>query len=253
MTKRTACFVAAIGCLLLSAASAQAAATTVDAGSFVVSYDTSTFSAGYGVFNSLQQFMGSEMMPTSQFSVSSAQDTLRITLNGTDPFPVKSGAPITTYVDVNLPLSLQTKEGHDVVYQITMGTTFSSYGQGSVTGDLTATLQGGTSPQTLASLNLAGATDGINPVQFDQTGGTLQLSSQQSLSLIDGYFTMISRAQRWQDAATTFGVNYIEIRAVAVPEPGAWPLMGMGLAGLAAVARRRARGLARLHRRQPSM
>lgn len=243
MIKHTACFLAAIGCLLLSATSAQASATQVDAGSFVASYDTSTFSAGYGVFNSQQQFMGSAMLSASQFNVSATQDTLRITLNGNDPFPVKSGAPVTTYVSVDLPIDLHSKPGQDVVYEVTLGTTFSSYGWGSVTGDFKATLLGG-SPQTLASLNLVGASDGLNPTQLNQTGGTLQIPSQQSLSLINGYFTLHAGAPRWQDATTTFGINYIEIHAVAVPEPGALSLMGLGLMGVAAMVRRRAQAAA---------
>jgi hypothetical protein len=260
---------ALLGSALLASQMAHATATTLDAGNFNASFDTSAFQISYVFANSSTSVDGWGLQ-ASQYKVSAGNDSLRI-----DFTPLPSGAPganpshygdtsmpavnVSAYYDanfgLNLPLSLQADDAANTAYRITFGTTLGSstygfggytgingegfYADGHVFGSLTATAAGQAATE-LAPLNLA--TSHLGTTTSYPLGGTLNPGFE--LAALGGSFKVTGPYSKpCCGALTKFSLDYIQIDAIravpGVPEPGTYALMALGLAGLGLVARRR--------------
>jgi hypothetical protein len=238
---------------------AQASPVTVDAGNFTATYDTSAFSSYW----SAGSYDGYTLQP-SQYQVSTGANSLRIDLvalpagtsagghQGASTLLYATGTGFyASNLALNLPLTLAADAAGTTAYRITIGTHLSglpyelnplasaSNNGSQVTGSLSAT----SVSEGTASLMAVSATvppEGIaTPIQTIYSG---QVGAGFDLSSITGSFRAYGARYGASNGTATFGIDYIQIDAItvaAVPEPGTYVLMGLGLVGIAVARRRR--------------
>ena len=247
-----------LAALLAMPLMAQAAAVTVDAGNFNATYDTSAFTAGRSISSNIGQGIDGYAFNPAQFQVSTGQNSLRIDFvelpagipsyyHGADTLLSATGlASLKNKLSLALPLTLTADLPDTTAYRITIGTylsgtpytPFSETSLSGANGNVSITnAEGATS--TLIPITATVPTQGITtPIKTVYTG---LIGPDFDLTAITGSVNVTGAYTKPCCGVTaTFGIDYIQIEAIsAVPEPGTYALMGLGLVGIGLMRRQR--------------